>query len=289
MAWKQLGAFIALTHFFILSSCAVQFHYRTPPETVLTADDGRIRGLQDCTGDIILGGLFAVHTFVPESDHGICTDAVKDQGIQSLEAMLHAIDAINTDPDLLPNITLGYDIRDTCRSEKVGLDESVDMVLANDSESCPPKLLPPVMAVIGPLESHVSIQVANLFCIFWILQVRYASSSTALNNRNTYSYSFATYPATNSQVQAIVDIILHYKWNHVSAIFSHKSYGESLVNNLLYLAKENDICLDFVEPIYTDFAQPDFLKLAKELMMSYAILPIMHTTKLLPVHAHTRT
>ena len=101
MSWKQHTgiAFISLAHFFILSSCAVQSHYRTPPETVLTADDGRIRGLQDRTGDIILGGLFAVHTFVPESDHGICEDAVRDQGIQSLDAMLYAIDAINSDHD----------------------------------------------------------------------------------------------------------------------------------------------------------------------------------------------
>ena len=98
-------------------------------------------------------------------------------------------------PDLLPNITLGYDIRDTCLSEKIGLNKSVDIVLANYSESCPPMLLPPVMAVIGPLESYVSIQVTKFFHIFWLPQVSYASSSTALNNRNTYSYSFATYPA----------------------------------------------------------------------------------------------
>ena len=208
MSWKQHTgiAFISLAYFFILSFCAVQSHYRTAPETVLTADDGRIHGLQDRTGDIILGGLFAVHTFVPELDHGICEDAVRDQGIQSLEAMLYTI---NIDPDLFPNITLGYDIRDTCRSEKIGLDESVDMVLANDSESCPLNLLPPVMAVIGPLESHVSIQVANFFRIFRMPQVSYASSSTILNNRNTYSYFFRTYPATNSQVLAVyvVDII----------------------------------------------------------------------------------
>ena len=65
----------------------------------MTADDGRIRGLQDRTGDIILGGLFAIHAFVPELDHGQCTDAVRDQGIQSLDAMLYAIDAINSDHD----------------------------------------------------------------------------------------------------------------------------------------------------------------------------------------------
>ena len=160
-----------------MSSCVVHSHYRTPPETVVTADDGRICGLQDRTGDIILGGLFAVHTFVPESDHGQCTNAVRDQGIQSLEAMLYAIDDTNSDPDLLPNITLGYDIRDTCLSEKICLNKSVDIVLANYSESCPLKLLPPVMAVIEPLESHVSIQVANFFCIFRMPQVSYASFS----------------------------------------------------------------------------------------------------------------
>ena len=94
-----------------MSSCAVQFHYRTHPKTVLTADDGRIRGLQDRTADIILGGveyvvykialqisfyggLFLIHIPVPGSDGGQCTDAVRDQGIETLEAMLYAIDAI---------------------------------------------------------------------------------------------------------------------------------------------------------------------------------------------------
>ena len=72
---------------------------------------------------------------------------------ESLEAMLYAIDDTNSDPDLLPNITLGYDIRDTCLSEKICLNKSVDIVLANYSESCPLKLLPPIMAVIEPLES----------------------------------------------------------------------------------------------------------------------------------------
>ena len=85
--------------------------------------------------------------------------------------------------------------------------------------------------------------------------------------------------AASSQVQAIVDIILHYKWDHMSAMFSHNLYKESLIDHLHYLAKENDICLDCVQPIYTDFAQPDFLKPSKELMTSYAILPTMHTTK----------
>ena len=77
MAWKLLAAFISLTHLFILSSCAVQFDYHTPPETVLTADnETRIHGFQDHRGDIILGGLFPVHTSVPGSDGGQCTEDI---------------------------------------------------------------------------------------------------------------------------------------------------------------------------------------------------------------------
>ena len=282
MALKQLATFIiSLTHLFILSSCAVQFHYRTPPETVLTADDGtRIRGFQDHSGDIILGGLFPVHTSVPGSDGGQCTEDIWDKGIETLEAMLYAIDAINSDPDLLPNITLGYDIRDTCQNEKIGLDESTDMVQANDSETCyynSGNSLPAVMAVIGPLESHVSVPIASLFRILQMPQVSYASSSSKLNNRNTYSYFFRTFPPTDSQVQAMMDVILHYKWDHISMIYSHNLYGEFLATHLRHLARQNDTCLDFAQPIYSDFTQPDFHKVAKELMTSYAKVVVLFT------------
>ena len=281
MVRKERVTFISLIQLVVLSSCAVQFLYHTRPEAVLTADDGtRIRGFQDRTGDIILGGLFAVHTFVPGSDGGQCIDAVTDQGIESVEAMLYAIDTINSDPDLLPNVTLGYDIRDTCRSEKIGLDESANMVLANDSESClgnTDRFLPAVMAVIGPLQSDVSIPVASFFRILQMPQISYASSSSKLNNRNTYSYFFRTFPASDSQVQAIVDIILHYKWNHVSAMFSQNLYGESLIRHLRHLAKTSDICLDFVEPIFTDFTQPDYHEIAEKLQTSYAKVVVLLT------------
>ena len=281
MAWKQLTVFISLTHFFILSSCAVQFHYNTPPETVLTADDGtRIRGFQNHSADLILGGLFPVHSTIPGSSGGQCTDAAREQGIETVEAMLYAIDAINSDPDLLPNITLGYDIRDTCQSEKIGFDESIDMVLANHSEchlGTSDKLLPAVMAVIGPLQSDVSIPIASFFRVLQMPQISYASSSSTLNNRVTYSYFFRTKLSTNSLVEAIVDIIVHYKWDLVSVIFSHNQFGESLFSHFRQLAKEGEICLDFIQPIYKNFTQPEYLKTVKELMKSRAKVVILFT------------
>ena len=37
-----------------------------------------------------------------------------------LEAMLFAIDRINNDMNLLPNLTIGYDVRDSCNDEIIG-------------------------------------------------------------------------------------------------------------------------------------------------------------------------
>ena len=99
----------------------VQYHYGVAATPVIK--DGRIRGMQDREGkDIILGGLFTVHyDGVNASNDGVCGQVTWDHGIQTLEAMLYAIDVINSDPDLLPNITLGFDISDTCKRENVAL------------------------------------------------------------------------------------------------------------------------------------------------------------------------
>ena len=60
-------------------------------------------------------------------------------------------------------------------------------------------------------------------------------------------------------------------------IYSHNLYGEFLATHLRHLAKQNDICLDFAQPIYSDFTQPDFHRVAKELMTSYAKVVVLFT------------
>lgn len=63
-------------------------------------------------GDLVLGGLFPVH----EKGAGMeeCGRVNEDRGIQRLEAMLFAIDRINEDSALLPGVSLGVHILDTC-------------------------------------------------------------------------------------------------------------------------------------------------------------------------------
>nr|XP_060149430.1 metabotropic glutamate receptor 7-like [Globicephala melas] len=126
-------------------------------------------------GDVTLGGLFPVHAKGPS---GVpCGDIKRENGMHRLEAMLYALDQINSDPNLLPNVTLGARILDTCSRDTYELEQSLAFVQAliqkDTSEvRCtngePPVFVKPekVVGVIGASESSVSILVANILRLF---------------------------------------------------------------------------------------------------------------------------
>ncbi|KAM7411524.1 hypothetical protein PAMA_021487 [Pampus argenteus] len=126
-------------------------------------------------GDISLGGLFPVHA--RGNDGKACGELKKEKGIHRLEAMLFALDRINNDNELLPNITLGARILDTCSRDTHALEQSLTFVQAlieKDSTDVkclsggPPIITKPerVVGVIGASASSVSIMVANILRLF---------------------------------------------------------------------------------------------------------------------------
>ena len=235
---------------------AVKFHYNETSE-LLIAQDGRISGFRNRNGkDLVIGGLVSIYG----NNHGKCNAEVDGHlhvGNENLEALLYAIDTVNSDPNLLPNLTLGYDIRDTCGSEKVGLDEAIDIIYSNgriEIESCSCELYQknnltfntPVVAVIGTSFSSVTLSVAGLFHLFKMPQVSFSSTSPLLSNRELYPYFFRTIPPDDYQVQAMIDLILHFKWDHVSTLYSTDRYGQPAINAFHKLAYLNKICLDMI-------------------------------------------
>lgn len=79
-------------------------------------------------GDIILGGIFPMHEHNSDEPDYPCGAVKEEKGIQRLEAMLYAIDSINNDDNLLPNVTLGALIIDSCSSDTYALEQSMEFV-----------------------------------------------------------------------------------------------------------------------------------------------------------------
>ena len=79
-------------------------------------------------GDVVIGGLVPVHfspNFAPHPGNSSCRGDFHLRGFKGVEAMLYAVELINNDTALLPNVTLGVDIKDTCGSVDYAIMESL--------------------------------------------------------------------------------------------------------------------------------------------------------------------
>ncbi|KAM9813248.1 metabotropic glutamate receptor 4-like [Neosynchiropus ocellatus] len=204
-------------------------------------------------GDISLGGLFPVHA--RGHDGKPCGELKKEKGIHRLEAMLFALDRINNDNNLLPNITLGARILDTCSRDTHALEQSLTFVQAliekdGTDVKCvgggAPIITKPerVVGVIGASSSSVSIMVANILRLFKIPQVSYASTAPELSDNTRYDFFSRVVPPDTYQAQAMVDIVKAMRWNYVSTVASEGNYGESGVDAFIQKSREDgSVCI----------------------------------------------
>ena len=102
----------------------------SPAHIQVSSQANERRVLAYLPGDIIIGALFSVHHQPPaDKVHERKCGAVREQyGIQRVEAMMHTLDLINANPHILPNITLGCEIRDSCWHSAVALEQSIEFI-----------------------------------------------------------------------------------------------------------------------------------------------------------------
>uniref|UniRef100_A0A8C7ZNU6 Glutamate receptor, metabotropic 8a n=1 Tax=Oryzias sinensis TaxID=183150 RepID=A0A8C7ZNU6_9TELE len=227
-------------------------------------------------GDIILGGLFPVHS---RGDRGTpCGELKKEKGIHRLEAMMFAIDLINKDPELLPNITLGARILDTCSRDTYALEQSLTFVQAlierdGSDVRCangdPPIFTKPdkIVGVIGAAASSVSIMVANILRLFKIPQISYASTAPELSDNSRYDFFSRVVPPDSYQAQAMMDIVTAMGWNYVSTLASEGNYGESGVEAFVHISRETGgVCIAQSLKIPREPRPGEFDKIIKRLL-----------------------
>lgn len=188
-------------------------------------------------GDVIIGLLFSLHHQPKQkraSNTISCGEIREMYGIQRTEATFFTIDKINSDPTLLPNITLGVEVRDSCWYAPVALQQSIEFIRdaispAEGTNSCPvgdhagsaapqrPKRTP-LIGVIGPGSSSVALQVQNLLQLFQLPQIGYSTTSKDLSDKSRFNYFMRVVPSDYYQAQVMVDIVRSHNWTYVSAV-----------------------------------------------------------------------
>lgn len=204
------------------------------------------------SADILLGGLFPVHKSIVNDDS--CVPIFKE-GVVLTEAMVYAVKYVNKNRLLPHDISLGYDIRDTCNKVLAALKTSLDFVngrkvlserdwnFTAGNVTKPAAASKQPITVLGAGNSVISSAVNNILSIFSIPQIGYASTSRLLSNKNRYPTFLRTVPPDSHQGRAIARIVSHFGWNYVALIASDDIYGRPLAETFKSEAKKFGVCL----------------------------------------------
>ncbi|XP_022092779.1 metabotropic glutamate receptor 3-like [Acanthaster planci] len=192
-------------------------------------------------GDYIIGGMYP---FRFSGSDGLCSSAPGKWALSMSQTMIFAIQEINSNPAILPDCIIGYDIRDTCWSEEFTLYTSTALAVGRNSRYDTQTNAIPV-GLIGPASSVNAIYAGKVAGLYQIPIISYSATSNELSNKERFPYFLRTVPPDKLQARAMVDILLHYDWRYVGLLYSADTYGIHGALEVTKLAEQNDICIAF--------------------------------------------
>ncbi|XP_075429983.1 vomeronasal type-2 receptor 26-like [Ascaphus truei] len=204
-------------------------------------------------GEIIIGGVFTVNYaleefpekrgLVPEM---LCLGPVT-QYYKHLLAFIFAIEEINKNPDLLPNVTLGYHVYDSCASGLKAV-QSVIQILSGPRRTVPNYSClehERLAGLIGDFSSGTTVAIAQMLGVYGYTQISYGATDPLLSNRVLYPYIFRTLQNYHVHYSAITKLLKYFGWTWVGIITSNDDTGETESQVLTKYITSLGICVAF--------------------------------------------
>nr|XP_055030768.1 extracellular calcium-sensing receptor-like [Misgurnus anguillicaudatus] len=237
-------------------------------------------------GDITIGSLISIHSKetlssseFTEKPQLICS-SVNIQDLRLAQIMIFAIDEINRSENLLPNVSIGYKIFDTCGSGLSSM--SATMAVMNGQEFAAGDRCngqPPIHAIIGETESSATVILSRTTGPFKIPVISHSSTCECLSNRRDYPTFFRTIASDYHQSRALAYIVKHFGWTWVGAVHTDNDYGNNGMAIFLNTAQEEGICVEYSVKFYR--TEPEkLLNVANIIKQSTAKVIVAFLTRL---------
>nr|XP_056720278.1 vomeronasal type-2 receptor 26-like [Euleptes europaea] len=207
------------------------------------------------SGDLFVGGVASLSfninpiDFTEYSQLAMFDDLlVVTKNYQHILALAFAVKEINENPQILPNSSLGFHIFDSYYNARWTYD--VTMRLMSSQEKFVPNYKCDtqnnLMAVIGGLDSDISLHVATILGTYKVPQLTYGSAPVMKDNSPGYSiYQMA--PNERLQYVGITALLLHFKWTWVGILLMDDDNGERVVQTLSSMFSQHGICIALIE------------------------------------------
>ncbi|MCJ8733078.1 hypothetical protein PDJAM_G00218870 [Pangasius djambal] len=202
--------------------------------------------------------------------------------------MVFAIDEINRNPNLLPNIMLGYHLYDNCVKLAVAFRAATALISGTDETAsnlnCTSS--PPVIGIVGDPGSTHSIAISSVLGLFRVPMVSYFATCSCLTDRHQFPSFFRTIPSDAFQVRAIVQILKRFGWTWVGLVYSNDDYGIYAAHSFHQDVQEQlGGCVAYSEMLPRDNNRRDVERIVRVIKTSTAKVVVVISTEayLLPL------
>ncbi|XP_016095969.1 extracellular calcium-sensing receptor-like [Sinocyclocheilus grahami] len=208
-------------------------------------------------GDVVLGGIFPLHsstiplvsTFMTKPKL-IKYKFFTPRALRWMQTMIFAVREINQRQDLLPNLSLGYHIRDSGDDIPVSVKRSLLLVNGQpekgSGQSCEDIQKQPSPVIVGEASSGVSMAVLRTLGSFRIPLVSYFASCSCLSNKKDFPAFMRTMPSDLFQIKALVKLVHYFQWTWVGVIGVDTDYARFAIQLFLKESERFNICPAYV-------------------------------------------
>uniref|UniRef100_A0A670J696 G-protein coupled receptors family 3 profile domain-containing protein n=1 Tax=Podarcis muralis TaxID=64176 RepID=A0A670J696_PODMU len=172
---------------------------------------------------------------------------------QHVLSLVFAVNEVNENPNILSNITLGFQIYDSYCDAKMTYQNTLNLIshhrktIPNYKCGVEKKLV----AAIGGLESETSSHMASILELYKILQITYSSFTPAVSEKDHISSLYQMAPSEAHQYTGIVQLLLYFQWKWVGIFVTADDKGEKFVKMLASQLSQNGICIAVTERFLT--------------------------------------
>ncbi|XP_050921651.1 vomeronasal type-2 receptor 1-like [Lates calcarifer] len=200
-------------------------------------------------------------------------------GFRHAMTMAFAIDEINRNSNLLPNVTLGYTLYDNCATLGISFRASLSLASGQEEqflleETCVGA--PPVLGIVGESFSTFTIAMSSVIGLYKLPIVSYYATCSCLSDRQRFPSFFRTIPSDSFQVRAMIQILKHFGWTWVGLLVSDDDYGFHAARSFQSdLVTYGGGCLAYIEVLPWGSEPAEFKRIVDSIKISTARVVIV--------------
>ncbi|XP_053221635.1 vomeronasal type-2 receptor 26-like [Podarcis raffonei] len=210
-------------------------------------------------GDLIIGGIVNTFGYFSEDidfqDHPKTKFTDELYGApkyhQNTLSLVFAVKEINENPNIVRNMSFGFHLYDSYLNARMTYQNTLKLLSTTESIvpnfKCDKKRN--MIAVIGALDSDISLHMTTVLGIYKIPQIAYCALAPVRRTELQLQTFFRTVPNEKYQYAGIVKLLLHFQWTWVGLVASNDENGEKFMQILGPMLSQHGVCTAFKEKI----------------------------------------